>query len=85
VCSDNEIGMSVVKGFTELMGGKLSVESKEGDGSTFTVDIPFSTASEKQQKMASHPVIDGMDAGMNGYIPKPVSIKDIKEAFKENY
>ena len=48
--------MSVVKGFTELMGGKLSVESKEGDGSTFTVDIPFSTASEKQQKMASHPV-----------------------------
>lgn len=49
------------------------------------VDIPFSTASEKQQKMASHPVIDGMDAGMNDYIPKPVSIKDIKEAFKENY
>ena len=45
VCSDNGIGMSVVKGFTELMGGKLSVESKEGDGSTFTVDIPFSTAS----------------------------------------
>ena len=42
------------------MGGKLSVESKEGDGSTFTVDIPFSTASEKQQKMASHPVIDGV-------------------------
>lgn len=35
--------------------------------------------------MASHPVIDGIDAGMNGYIPKPVSIKDIKEAFKENY
>lgn len=60
MCSDNGIGMSVVKGFTELMGGKLSVESKEGDGSTFTVDIPFSTASEKQQKMASHPVIDGM-------------------------
>lgn len=45
MCSDNGIGMSVVKGFTELMGGKLSVESKEGDGSTFTVDIPFSTAS----------------------------------------
>ena len=48
--------MSVVKGFTELMGGKLSVESKEGDGSTFTVDIPFSTASEKQQKISRKPL-----------------------------
>lgn len=47
--------------------------------------IYLSAASEKQQKMASHPVIDGIDAGMNRYIPKPVSIKDIKEAFKENY
>ena len=61
------------------------MRAKRGDGSTFTVDIPFSHSLEKQQKMASHPVIDGMDAGMNDYIPKPVSIKDIKEAFKENY
>lgn len=38
--------MSVVKGFTELMGGALSIQSKLGEGSTFTVEIPFPAATE---------------------------------------
>lgn len=42
------LGMSVVKGFTELMHGTLQVESKEGEGSVFTVEIPFVPASEAQ-------------------------------------
>lgn len=45
------LGMSVVKGFTELMNGKLSVESEQGKGSIFTVDIPFRTASKKQEEL----------------------------------
>jgi len=44
------LGMSVVKGFTELMGGTLSIESEPGKGSCFTVEIPFETASEEQRE-----------------------------------
>lgn len=38
------LGMAVVKGLTELMGGKLRVESQLGVGSTFIVELPFRTA-----------------------------------------
>ncbi len=44
------LGMSVVKGFTDLMKGSLSIESKLGEGSTFVVEIPFEEASEKQKE-----------------------------------
>lgn len=52
------LGMSVVKGFTELMGGKLTVKSKPGEGSLFTVEIPFPDASEEQREAILHPVTD---------------------------
>lgn len=42
------LGLSVVKGFTELMNGTLSVESREGEGSMFAVEIPFEPASQEQ-------------------------------------
>ena len=45
------LGMSVVKGFTELMGGTLHVESELGKGSTFTVEIPFPAASQQERQM----------------------------------
>ena len=45
------LGMSVVKGFTDLMKGTLQIESQLGEGSTFTVEIPFAEASEKQKKL----------------------------------
>ena len=34
------LGLVLVKTLTELMGGKIFVESKEGEGSTFSVEIP---------------------------------------------
>ena len=49
------LGMSVVKGFTDLMGGTLTVESELGKGSTFTVDIPFAEASEEQREAVLAP------------------------------
>lgn len=35
------IGLSLIKELVQLHGGNISVESKEGRGSTFTVAIPF--------------------------------------------
>ena len=35
------IGLSMAKEFTELMGGKIMVESKLGSGSTFTLILPL--------------------------------------------
>lgn len=52
------LGMSVVKGFTERMGGTLKIQSELGRGSTFIVELEFPDASEEQREMILHPVID---------------------------
>ena len=35
------LGMAITKKYVELMGGTISVESRKGKGSTFTVEIPM--------------------------------------------
>lgn len=40
------LGLSIVKRFSELMGGSVNVSSKLGEGSTFTVELPFQKAAQ---------------------------------------
>ncbi len=58
------LGMSVVKGFRDLMHGKLTIDSEPGVGSTFTVEIPFGQADERQQQAV-------LEAKAEGELPDP--------------
>ncbi len=46
------LGLSICKNLTELMGGKIAVQSVEGEGATFTITLPIFLA-------------EGDDAGFN--------------------
>ncbi|NOR86478.1 MAG: hypothetical protein GQ527_02595, partial [Bacteroidales bacterium] len=35
------MGLSILKKSTELLGGKIKVESKKGEGSKFIVELPL--------------------------------------------
>jgi signal transduction histidine kinase len=47
------IGLALVKEMTELLGGSVAVESAEGEGTTFTVILPFREATP--EALASRP------------------------------
>lgn len=40
------LGLSITKNLIEKMGGMISVESKQHEGTTFTVDIPFESCEQ---------------------------------------
>jgi len=40
------LGLSISKGIIENHGGQLSVDSKEGEGATFRIELPFSSETE---------------------------------------
>lgn len=42
------LGLSIVKQLTEMMGGTIDVESDDGDGTRFSVYLPFCMATESQ-------------------------------------
>lgn len=47
------LGLAITKNLTEIMGGKISVESKHDFGSTFTVSLPLKKAASLNFKTGS--------------------------------
>ena len=48
------LGLRIVKSFTDLMNGSVSVESKEGKGSCFTVLLPCRISGKKEPPKEQH-------------------------------
>ncbi len=49
------LGLSISKGFSELLGGEIHVESKEGEGTSFTVIIPEKYESPDESGIEKQP------------------------------
>ena len=58
------LGMPITKKLVEKMGGMITFESKEGDGTTFVIKIPFKIDSDadnrEEQKEVSEKSIEGL-------------------------
>jgi signal transduction histidine kinase/DNA-binding NarL/FixJ family response regulator len=56
------LGLAITRSFVELMGGKIGVESKLGEGSLFRVELPVALAepSEASVAVVSHPSVIGL-------------------------
>ncbi|MBN1638684.1 MAG: PAS domain S-box protein, partial [Ignavibacteriales bacterium] len=47
------LGLSIAKSYTEMLGGKIWLESEEGKGSTFYFNIPYNPVSEEETKITN--------------------------------
>ena len=68
--SGRGVGMDVVRKNVENVGGTISIDSKAGEGTTFTIKIPLTLA-----------IVDGMEIAMGGSI-YTLPITSIKQSFK---
>jgi len=50
------LGLAISKAYVEMLGGQISVESEEGEGSEFTFTIPFVIAEIKSNVTQQHKV-----------------------------
>lgn len=50
------LGLSIVRGFTELMGGKIWLSSRESEGATFWISLPLKEVTEPLEVEATPPV-----------------------------
>jgi len=48
------LGLAISKSYVEMLGGKISVKSKEGEGSTFTFNMPYNKQNLKKSSITQN-------------------------------
>ena len=69
------LGLPISKMMTEMMGGVMEVESKEGKGTTFSITIPMVVQEEHRQQ--------ALDGGCDEYETKPVRLPSLLEKIEQ--
>lgn len=78
------LGLTITKKYVEILGGKISLKSKLGEGSTFKVQIPF-TFSDVKPKVDSNTIKKLPEVILENDIRKPRLLYVEDDAISLNY
>ncbi len=68
------IGLTITRRIVEMMGGTIEVESRVGQGSTFSIELPMETMTEVRKQ--DHPAVSGMNGAKYGLSHTLLYIED---------
>ena len=61
------LGLAIVAKSVELMEGRLSVESEEGRGTSFSLRLPFELGADERQMESPATIFNGSEVGLLGF------------------
>lgn len=73
------LGLAIVKAYVEMLGGKITVESKLGEGAIFYCDIPLNLSAQKElgKINTSHSITDNKNSNLSILIVEDDEISSI--------